>query len=309
MASRHSVSADNSAPELQETTTSDIGLARAVPKKGVDATGNGDRQVSILSASLDTLLPDVTSTISTSTKHAVILLIEDDPVLAEMLRERLGSRGHTVWHAASGAEAEAIGNEIRPDLVIVDLVLPDVNGLVLCANLRERWQIPIIICTASKRPEDAVLGFKLGADDFVRKPFSTDELEARIEAALRRPVLQSSAAPTEDPVQVVGPLVIDQARHTATVGGEAIHLTPTEFRLLCALTDPPNHLHHTKDLAHQVWGEHDEGIGRSLQVHIRRVRAKLNAAGGRSPTLMAVRGLGYRLIWEADPLGSTAAGP
>ena len=218
-------------------------------------------------------------------------------MLAEMLRERLVSRGHTVWHAASGAEADAIGGEIRPDLAIVDLVLPDVNGLVLCASLRERWPIPIIICTGSTRPEDAVLGFKLGADDFVRKPFSTDELEARIEAALRRPSLQASAAPADD-VQVVGPLVIDRARHLATVDGDEIHLTPIEFGLLSALADPPNHLHYTKDLAKHVWGEHDPGIGRSLQVHIRRTRSKLKAAGRCSPTLVSVRGLGYRLVWE-----------
>jgi two-component system response regulator MtrA len=234
-----------------------------------------------------------------SSKPAVILLVEDDPVLAEMLRERLVSRGHTVWHAASGAEADAIGGEIRPDLAIVDLVLPDVNGLVLCASLRERWPIPIIICTGSTRPEDAVLGFKLGADDFVRKPFSTDELEARVEAALRRPSLQVSAGPSDDSAQVVGPLVIDRARHTAMVGDEEIRLTPIEFSLLSALADPPNHLHYTKDLASQVWGEHDPGIARSLQVHIRRTRSKLKAAGSHGPAIVSVRGLGYRLIWES----------
>jgi len=237
----------------------------------------------------------------------VILLIEDDPILAEMLRERLRSRGHTVWHAAGGAEAEAIACEIQPELVIVDLVLPDANGLVLCADLRARWTIPIIICTASERPEDAILGFKLGADDFVRKPFSTDELEARIEAALRRPTLRSMAVSDDDTLQIVGPLVIDRARHIATVGGEVIHLTPKEFGLLCALADPPNHLHHTQDLARQVWGEYDLGIARSLQVHIRRARSKLKATKGRSPDLMSVRGLGYRLVWEGESPGSRAA--
>jgi two-component system, OmpR family, response regulator MtrA len=283
------------------------GLARAMPMDGLDATTNGDQQVSILSANLSTLPPDLTSTSGVATRRAAILLIEDDPVLAEMLRERLGSNGHTVWHAASGAEAEAIEREIRPDLVIVDLVLPDANGLVLCANLRERWQIPIIICTASTRPEDAVLGFKLGADDFVRKPFSTDELEARIDAALRRPSLPASAAPSDDGVQVVGPLEIDRTRHTATVGDEEIHLTPIEFRLLSALADPPDHLHYTNDLTNQVWGEHDPGIARSMQVHLRRTRSKLKAAGRRSPTIVSVRGLGYRLIWEGTPTSPAPA--
>jgi DNA-binding response OmpR family regulator len=268
---------------------------------------NGDEQVSTPSAALSALPPDLPAITRAPTRPAVILLIEDDPILANMLRERLGSRGHTVWHAASGAEAEAIAGEIRPGLVLVDLGLPDVNGLVLCANLRERWSIPIIICTASERPEDAVLGFKLGADDFVRKPFSTDELEARIEAALRRPTMQAPAAPGDDDVQAVGPLIIDRAQHLATVGDEEIHLTPIEFRLLSALADPPNHLHYTNDLAEQVWGEHDPGIGRSLQVHIRRIRSKLKAVRRGAPTIVSVRGLGYRLVWESTPASPAPA--
>jgi DNA-binding response OmpR family regulator len=246
--------------------------------------------------------------IEASTKPAVILLIEDDAMLAEMLRDRLTSRGHTVWHAANGAEADAIGDEIQPDLVIVDLGLPDVSGLVLCANLRERWPVPIIICTASQRPEDAVLGFKLGADDFVRKPFSIDELEARIQAALRRPALRTVRQPADECEQIIGALSIDRARCRVTVGGEPIHLTPTEFRLLCALADPPNRVHLAQDLAQRVWGGHDLGIGRSLQVHIRRMRARLNAGPVRPPALVAARGFGYQLVWEQEATGSATAG-
>jgi two-component system, OmpR family, response regulator MtrA len=272
----------------------------------LDAQTNGDRQVSYLSAAPSTVPLDSGSVSGVSARHSVILLIEDDPILAEMLREKLTSSGYTVWHVASGAEAEAIASEIRPDLVIVDLVLPDANGLVLCANLRERWSIPIMICTASKRPEDAVLGFKLGADDFVRKPFATDELEARIEAALRRPTLRTAAAPDEDTVRIVGPLVIDRAQHIVTVGGEAVHLTTIEFDLLSALADSPNHLHHTQDLARQVWGAHSARIGHTLQVHIRRTRSKLKAANERSPEIRAVRGLGYRLVWEGEPADPAA---
>jgi DNA-binding response OmpR family regulator len=240
----------------------------------------------------------------------VLLLVEDDPMLAEMLRDRLTSRGHTVWHAVSGAEAEAIGEQIEPNLVIVDIALPDTNGLVLCANLRERWQVPIIICTASERSEAALLAFKLGADDFVRKPFSTDELEARIEAALRRPTLAPRAAPPsmDDTTDVVGPLTIDRSRCVVTLGGEPIHLTPTEFRLLRALADPPNHVHTAEDLAHTVWGTHDAGIGQSLQVHIRRMRAKLKAGPVPPPSIVAVRGFGYRLIWEGpSPLAAMSS--
>jgi len=237
----------------------------------------------------------------TRTGRATILLVEDDVMIAEMLRDRLRANGHTVWHAASGAEAEAIGNEVAPDLVIVDLMLPDANGLVLCSEMRRRWDAPIIICTGSKRPEDAVLGLRLGADDFVRKPFSTDELEARIEAALRRPSLQGRPPSTDDNTCVVGTLAIDRATCGVTVAGEPVHLTPTEYRLLCTLAEQPNRVVPSTELAQRVWGTHDVGIGRSLQVHIRRMRAKLHAGSGRPPLLKAVRGFGYRLVWDGPP--------
>jgi len=248
--------------------------------------------------------------------QATILLVEDDLMVAGMLRDRLGARGYTVWHAATGAEAEAIGDEIVPDLVIVDLGLPDANGLVLCSDLRQRWTAPIIVCTASRRPEDAVLSFKLGADDFVRKPFSTDELEARIEAALRRPALhgrssrsrsgsaEQSAGPDES-VQVIGPLEIDRARCRIRVGGKQIHLTPTEYRLLCVLADRPNRVVPSSELAQIVWGSHDPGIGRSLQVHLRRMRAKLNDGPCRPPAVVATRGFGYQLVWDDDAGAAT----
>jgi DNA-binding response OmpR family regulator len=239
-----------------------------------------------------------------SAGSATILLVEDDLAVAGMLRERLGARGHMVWHAASAAEAEAIEKEVTPDLIIVDLMLPDANGLVLCSEMRRRWEAPIIICTASKRPEDAVLGLRLGADDFVRKPFSTDELEARIEAALRRPSLQSRAPATDDNMCVVGTLTIDRTRCSVTVDDEPIHLTPTEYWLLCVLAEQPNRVVPSTELTQHVWGTHDPDIVRSLQVHMRRMRAKLGAGRGRPPALVAVRGFGYQLV--RDDLPTTA---
>jgi DNA-binding response OmpR family regulator len=229
----------------------------------------------------------------------VVLLIEDDLALAEMVRTFLGDRGYPVWHAANGAEAAALSEEITPDLVIVDLMLPDADGLVLCADLLERWPVPIIICSASKRPEDPVLGLKLGADDFVRKPFSCAELEARIAAALRRAVLHDPACPTAKTELAVGPLAIDRARCRVTLGGEPVYLTPTEYQLLCVLAEHPNRVHSSRELAEHVRGQYDSGIGHSLQVHLRRMRAKLTGASVRAPELRAVRGFGYELVWEA----------
>jgi two-component system, OmpR family, response regulator VicR len=237
-------------------------------------------------------------------KPAVILLVEDDVPLAEMLRDRLSMKGHEVWLAESGAEAEALSQQARPDLIIIDLMLPDTNGLVLCANLREQFTGPIIICTASQRPEDPVLGFKLGANDFVQKPFLCNELEARIEAHLRHKDRNgSSAAPTASPspreaVQVIGPLAIDRARCRVTQDGAPMHLTPTEYRLLSVLADRPNHVLSAKELAERVWGAHDTSICRSLEVHLRRIRAKLKRGPATPPMLTARRGLGFELTWE-----------
>ena len=239
-----------------------------------------------------------------NSKPAVILLVEDDAALAEMLRDRLSMKGHEVWLAESGAEAEALSQQVCPDLIIVDLMLPDTNGLVLCANLRERFTGPIVICTASKRPEDPVLGFKLGADDFVQKPFSCDELEARIEAHLRQTDRNGSSsasttsAASDEAVQVIGPLAIDRARCRVTQGGTPMHLTPTEYRLLSVLADRPNHVLSSKELAERVWGAHDTSICRSLEVHLRRIRAKLKNGPATPPMLTARRGLGFELAWE-----------
>ena len=113
-----------------------------------------------------------------------ILLVEDDSAVGDMLVDRLGAKGYRVWRAESVAEAEAALERAEPNLVILDLMLPDTSGLVLCADLKAKPDVPVIICSGTKRKEDAVLGFKLGADDFVAKPFSVDELELRVESAL-----------------------------------------------------------------------------------------------------------------------------
>ena len=115
-----------------------------------------------------------------------ILLIEDDAALASMLSDTLRARSYGVWQVGSAADAEVALDEVRPDLILLDLMLPDRNGLIMCAKLKARAGAPVIICSATKRKEDAAIGFQLGADDFLRKPFSVDELQARIELTLRR---------------------------------------------------------------------------------------------------------------------------
>ena len=231
--------------------------------------------------------------------RATVLLAEDDPTLATMLRDGLGARGYRTWHAATAAEAEALLDEVRPDVIIVDLTLPDRHGLLLCATLKERTVAPIIISSATKRKDDPALGFKLGADDFVAKPFSVDELEVRIEAALHRAAGPSPIRMGPSRCQQrLGELCIDESRCRATLGGETLQLTPTEYRLLCALASRPDEVFSREELAESVWGYHDAGVARSLDVHMRRLRAKLNAGRVSPPPLVTVRGFGYRIVQE-----------
>jgi DNA-binding response OmpR family regulator len=234
-----------------------------------------------------------------------ILLVEDDAAVITMLTDALGAKGYTVRSFESGAEAERLLDGLRPDLIVLDLMLPDMNGLLVCANLRAKTEAPIIICSATKQKDDPILAFKLGADDFVRKPFSVDELAARMEAALRRAARRTPAdSPSSDTRQRVGTLVIDKATCSATVGNETLHLTPTEYRLLCALASRAGEVHPRKELAEQVWGYHDSDVGRSLDVHMRRLRGKLNACAESGPLLVTLRGFGYQLRWKPEPDGA-----
>ena len=229
-----------------------------------------------------------------------VLLIDDDADLAGMVSDTLATRGYRVWHAATAADTELVLDQARPDLIIVDLMLPDRNGLLLCADLKHRIGVPLVICSASRRKEDPALGFRLGADDFLAKPFCLDELEARLEAALQRAASRAVAkVPAIPALQRIGQLMIDRTECRATLGDQALPLTPTEYRLLCAVASHPRRVVSRDALADEVWGAHDDGILRSLDVHMRRVRAKLQATGVPGPRVATRRGFGYQLVDDA----------
>ncbi|HEY3108933.1 MAG TPA: response regulator transcription factor [Chloroflexota bacterium] len=237
-----------------------------------------------------------------------ILVAEDDPIVARMLVDFLEFRGYRVHCVSTAGEAEACLAAVGPELILLDLKLPDANGLVLCAELKARCDAPVIICSATKRKEDAILGLKLGADDFISKPFNPGELQARIEAALRRGrVARSTEGACEDGSLEIGGLVVDRRRCCAALDGRALPLTPTEYRLLAELASRPGEVIAREDLAQTVWGYHDYGVGRSLDVHVRRLRAKLRAGMVGGPTIVTARGFGYRLAPESA--GAPAAGP
>jgi DNA-binding response OmpR family regulator len=227
-----------------------------------------------------------------------ILVVEDDPSAAAMLRELLESSGYHVWVASSGAQAKAMVDEMRPDLVILDLMLPDMDGLVLCSELRSQAQrdIPIIVCSGTSRRRDAILALRLGADDFVQKPFDIYDLEARIEAVLRRSHQQAVQQAAEPDHFRVGDLVIDRSRRHVTLGDEELQLTPTEYRLLHTLASRPDEVFSRDELAQRVWGYRDASSGRAIDVHIRRLRVKLDSAATAPPPIISVRGFGYKLV-------------
>ena len=256
------------------------------------------------------------------TSRQTILLVDDDAGVSNLVADILEEEGYGVQTVTTGAEAEAAIERLNPDLVILDIMLPDADGLMLCARLRIQWPGPIIMLSGSRRESDRILSLRLGADDFIGKPFDTFELVARVQAVLRRapreagippnsPLapaasswtirpqpLQTSggrpAAQSEAPIEI-GALNIDPRRRTVTVGGQAVHLTPTENRLLTVLASEPERVFSRDELASVLWGYDSLGESRAVDVHIRRLRAKLEPFGDEAPPIVTVRGFGYKL--------------
>jgi DNA-binding response OmpR family regulator len=228
---------------------------------------------------------------------ASILLIDDDALLVQVLARALDADGHQVHVAFSAEDALMAFESVQPQLVLLDLNLPDCDGLLLLGRLRERESVPLIVLSGRDHQVDRVLGFKFGADDFVAKPFDYDELLARIDAVLRRasrPDSPSGGIATVVDIQV-GQLVISTARVSATYAGKLVHFTPTEFHMLVALGSRPNEVVSHARLAQIVWGYTDPGTTHMVDVHLGRIRNKLRAIAEPVP-LETLRGRGYRLV-------------
>lgn len=229
-----------------------------------------------------------------------VLLVEDDPDTARSLTKALQSSGYHVTAVDTGSEARSIIEHVRPDLILLDLMLPDTDGLVLTTALKTLTSAPIIICSARQEQVDRVLGLKLGADDFVAKPFDLDELEARMEAVLRR-VSRGRAKPAmpSDVIRISN-LQIAQSRGTVSLEGQPVHLTPTEYRLLVALASHPGEVLSRETLGLTVWGYQDLGTGHLIDVHIGRLRLKLRGISRLAPVIVTVRGKGYTIDSDSD---------
>jgi two-component system, OmpR family, response regulator len=233
-----------------------------------------------------------------------VMLVEDDPATSATLTTALEASGYRVTAVGTGADAKAVLEAMHPDLIILDLMLPDTDGLVLTSSIKAVTDAPIVILSARQEQVDRVLGLKLGADDFVAKPFDLDELEARLQAVLRRAARSREAPPSAAPSDVVrvGELAISQSRGTVTIGGQAIHLTPTEYRLVVALATHPDEVLSREMLGQTVWGYQDVGTGHLIDVHIGRLRLKLRRASRQPPVIVTVRGRGYRMVADTPPV-------
>lgn len=215
-----------------------------------------------------------------------MLLVEDDDVLGDALRRTLVASGFSVRRVASGAEALAALSG-SPDVVLLDMGLPDRDGLGVCREIRERSRVPILAITGRGDVAARVQGLRSGADDYLVKPVSTDELLARIEAVLRRSTGAAVAA-----VVAVGEVEVDLDRRVVTAGGEAVALTRKEFDLLAALARREGAVIERAELLEQVWGAADASAARTLEAHVASLRSKLGAA---RDVVATVRGVGYRL--------------
>ena len=257
-----------------------------------------------------------------------ILIVQEDPTWSESVAGILTTEGYRVLCAKDGLEAEAMLEEAQPDLVLLGVMLPDIDGLVLCSHIRSRSRAPIIMLSATKRHRDRILSLYLGADDFITAPFDNNELIARVEAILRRTAstqplaqdryppwrgggqgsaeaagrdggergLEARGGPGLRQVYKVGELTIDRARRSVTISGSPLHLTPTENRLLTTLASEPERVFSREELAQSIWGHDILEQSRAVDVHIRRLRAKLEAFGSAAPVIITVRGFGYKLL-------------
>jgi DNA-binding response OmpR family regulator len=223
-----------------------------------------------------------------------LLIVDDDPLMTDSLEFLLQQEGYEVEVAASGSDALQSARTTAPDLILLDVGLPDLNGVEVCRRLRRFWNGPVIVLTARRQEADKVIGLDAGADDYVTKPFASSELLARIRAALRR-VERFPAGPAALGGLVVGDLYIDRDGRTVSMAGRAVHLSAREFDLLLLLAERAGMALPRRYLFDTIWGPRFYGDERALDVYIRALRKKIEPDPDRPAYIHTVRGVGYRL--------------
>jgi DNA-binding response OmpR family regulator len=223
-----------------------------------------------------------------------ILLVDDEDAVQKLLTYPLEREGFRVVSARDGEEALERFGEENPDLVVLDIMLPHLDGLEVCKRLRARSTVPIIMLTARDDELDKVVGLELGADDYITKPFSIREFRSRVRALLRRAKLPPYQGDGADEVIVAGPLRIDLGRRTAELDGRSVQLTYVEFELLRTMASHPGRVFSRKMLLEELWGGSEYREPRTIDVHVRHLREKLERDPREPEFIHTVRGVGYR---------------
>ena len=224
-----------------------------------------------------------------------ILIVEDDPNTIKLVSLYLGKDGHKVMSAQDGLEGLRLAREARPDLIVLDLMLPKLDGAELCRTLREESSVPVIMLTARVEEQDRLAGLELGADDFVTKPFSPRELAARVRAVLRR--TEREAGHGGPPQLQHGAIVLNQATHSVHVGPNAIDLTPTEFRLLAMFMREPGRVFTREQIIDEVFGYDFDGFDRTVDAHVTNLRRKIETEPKKPRYIQTTYGVGYRFSY------------
>jgi DNA-binding response OmpR family regulator len=220
-----------------------------------------------------------------------VLVVDDEDHILELARLYLSREGYQIETVADGSQALARFGQVKPDLVVLDIMLPNLDGLTICKEIRKQSQVPIIMLTARDEVTDKVVGLELGADDYLTKPFHPQELVARAKALVRRARLE----PDQPRLVRAGRLEVDLERHEVRFGDGRVQLRPKEFDLLALLARHPGRVFQRSELLDLVWGYDFPGYTRTVDVHVQQLRDKLARGGVADPAIQTVWGVGYKL--------------
>ena len=220
-----------------------------------------------------------------------VLLVDDEPTILETVENKLRKEGYSVFTAESAEDGLRLYKQVKPDLLILDVMLPQRSGFELCKVIRRDSSTPIIFLTAKADEDARVAGLELGADDYVTKPFNLTELAARVRAILRRTSADKPLEPLES-----GNIRIDPGRHEVTVGGEPVAFSPKEFSLLYFFMKNPGQVFSRESLLDRVWGQDHYVSSRTVDVHVRWLRERMEIDASNPTRLVTVRGVGYRFM-------------
>ena len=225
---------------------------------------------------------------------STVLLVEDEDAFIDALTVGLKREGFVIEVAHDGAEALDMFDAVNPDLVLLDVMLPTISGIDVCRELRKKSDVPIIMVTAKSAEIDTVVGLEVGADDYVTKPYRLRELVARMRAVLRRRAVGGEVAASSDEAIRIGDVELDPERHEVTVRGESVNLPLKEFELLSLLMENAGRVLPRGTLIDRVWGSDYVGDTKTLDVHVKRVRSKIEDDPSNPTRIVTIRGLGYK---------------